>query len=119
MALIQDIINKHVKLVPFWRSDKPKKPGWYPASKQNDVKVWRFYDGRYWSMLVYPSDTSRQVNDRVRLRALGQDRIQWMDWEPKSKTAKAAVKYRDKFLRYEAEKTVKSISKGALTWPTK
>ncbi len=44
-----------------WNSGKPPAPGWYNASVRHDPRAWRWWDGKQWSVVVYPIAPAEQA----------------------------------------------------------
>jgi hypothetical protein len=53
----------------IWRKGKPKERGWFNASRTRTEESWRWFDGRRWSAVVYPTQDPSDLNEYVKAKA--------------------------------------------------
>lgn len=76
---------KVVKLLGDWRTDKPKRVGWFPASTGKRTYVWRWWDGKAWSEPAYADNRREQAVRSAKVRrGPGGSPVFWLDWEKRA-----------------------------------
>lgn len=73
-----------------WHKGPPPSIGWWPASYSRLASDLRWWNGRWWSSLLFEDDPVEFVADYAAVKALAQDLIEWTDrpdsWPERSKT---------------------------------
>ena len=67
-----------------WHKGPPPFPGWWNASLQKADDIWRWWNGRYWSVSITWCHPSTSVGTLARRKDLNQHIIEWTDYWPKN-----------------------------------
>ena len=60
-----------------WYGGPPPHVGWWNASKGNDPEVWRWWDGKYWSVMALPHLDAKKAGLAAKTRTKEQGRVRW------------------------------------------
>ncbi len=67
-----------------WYKGPPPHVGWWNASLSKVENVWRWWDGKSWSIAANESDNSKSAAERTEFMVHLNDRIEWSDYYPKN-----------------------------------
>ena len=67
-----------------WRRGTPPIAGWYPASTCGNRNIWRWWNGRHWSVFVTEHANASDASACARHRSFesleGKNRVRWLEW---------------------------------------
>jgi hypothetical protein len=73
-----------------WHKGPPPSIGWWPASIERDPEVFRWWNGEWWSIDAYQSNSEKYAEQLANRKALWQHSIEWTTrpkwWPERSKT---------------------------------
>ena len=67
-----------------WISGPPQHIGWWNASIVRDDDGWRWWDGEYWSWVVFKGESPRIAAERATIKATNQKLIEWTHYYPEN-----------------------------------
>ncbi len=67
-----------------WHKGPPPHVGWWNASRSGNTSVWRWWDGRRWSMEVWDDESGRRAKKLAKVEAPEQFTIEWSDYWPEN-----------------------------------
>lgn len=62
----------------------PPHIGWWNASSYGTGYIWRWCDGRQWSIEAVPNDTAQAAAIAATHKGIYQEKIEWTDYYPKN-----------------------------------
>lgn len=75
-------MNDTKQLTRVWHSGPPPHVGWWNASIFRFHEVWRWWDGKSWSIVADETDTASQAADSASYSGVGVSSIEWTDYWP-------------------------------------
>jgi hypothetical protein len=73
-----------------WKSGSPPSIGWWPASTQASDGVFRWWDGRCWSLAAVSDLSSSEAGDQARRESVNSQYVLWterpIEWPRRSLT---------------------------------
>lgn len=69
-----------------WHSGPPPHVGWWNASAMTNDNVWRWWDGKQWSKIVFDTELPKAAGKKT-LKKLPKDlqsTIEWTDYWPEN-----------------------------------
>ena len=67
-----------------WHGGPPPHAGWWNASYERVLNAWRWWDGRRWSRVAYPSAPAENAREIARWPAGRQVSIEWTTYYPRN-----------------------------------
>ena len=67
-----------------WHKGPPPFPGWWNASWNFNHRIWRWWNGRYWSKSVFLDDGMNYIKVATSRPDQNQDDIKWSDYWPEN-----------------------------------
>lgn len=68
----------------IWNGGKPPHVGWFNASKSKSHQIWRWWNGKQWSMDVLPSNGIEEVILTAGMIDAYPEYIEWTDYWPEN-----------------------------------
>lgn len=67
-----------------WKSGPPPHVGWWNASIAFDLRAWRWWDGKNWSLAAYEYASAKNAGKRAKGKSSYYKEIKWTDKYPEN-----------------------------------
>jgi hypothetical protein len=67
-----------------WHKGPPPHVGWWNASVVEVHDAWRWWNGEFWSNVVYSAAGVRRIEERAAQKFYRQKDVRWTDYYPRN-----------------------------------